>query len=145
MLLHLHSALRYLVLLAGVAVIAHALWGTVKKRPHDATMKKLAITFRSLMDVSLFSGIVMITVGYDFDADAGLHVVLMALATVVSHIVPAVMRNRRQEQRTLLPYAVATAAVLAMVIVGTVSLGRPAFGWGSPPTEQTVPRPAPAP
>jgi hypothetical protein len=145
MLLHLHSGLRYLVLLAGLAVIGYALWGVAKKRPHDATMKKLAITFRSLMDVTLFSGIVMVTVGYNFDANAGLHVVLMMLATVVSHVVPAVMRKRRQDQRTLLPYAVATAVVLAMVVVGTLSLGRPAFGWSTTSTEQPVQRPAPAP
>jgi len=143
MLFHLHSGLRYLVLLAGLAVIVYALWRVAKRRPHDATMKKLAITFRSLMDVSLFSGIVMVTVGYNFDANAGLHVVLMMLATVVSHIVPAVMRKRKQEQRTLMPYAVATAVVLGMVIVGTLSLGRPAFGWGEPPSAQTVQQPAP--
>ncbi len=143
MFFHLHSGLRYLVLLAGLAVIAYALWGVATKRPHDATMKKLAITFRSLMDVTLFSGIVMVTVGYNFDANAGLHVVLMMLATVVSHIVPAVMRKRKQEQRTLLPYAVATAIVVGMVIVGTLSLGRPAFGWGEPPSAQTLQPPAP--
>lgn len=143
MLLHLHSGLRYLVLLAGLAVIAYALRGVATGRPHDATMKKLAITFRSLMDVTLFSGIVMVTVGYNFNADAGLHVVLMMLATVVSHIVPAVMRKRKQEQRTLMPYAVATAVVLAMVIVGTLSLGRPAFGWSAAPSEQPVQQPAP--
>ena len=143
MLFHLHSGLRYLVLLAGLAVIAYALWGVATKRTHDATVKKLAITFRARMDVTLFSGIVMVTVGYNFDANAGLHVVLMMLATVVSHIVPAVMRKRKQEQRTLLPYAVATAIVLGMVIVGTLSLGRPAFGWGEPPSAQTLQQPAP--
>ncbi len=138
MLLYLHSALRYLVLLAGLAVIVYALRGVALKQPHDRTMKRLAITFRSLMDVTLFSGIVMITVGYDFNADAGLHVVLMVLATAVSHLVPAVMRTRRQNRRTLMPYAVATTVVIALVIVGTLSLGRPAFGWGSASSEQPV-------
>ena len=145
MLLHLHSGLRYLVLLAGLAVIVYALRGAATRKPHDKTMKKLAIIFRSLMDVTLFSGIVMVTVGYNFNADAGPHVVLMVLATVVSHIVPAVMRKRRQQERTLMPYAVATAVVVALVIVGTLSLGRPAFGWSSAPTEQPVRQPPPAP
>ena len=145
MLLHLHSGLRYLILLAGLAVIAYALRGVALKQPHDKTMKRLAITFRSLMDVTLFSGIVMVTVGYNFSADAGMHVVLMMLATVVSHVVPAVMRTRKQQERTLMPYAVATAVVVALVIVGTLSLGRPAFGWSSTPTEQPGLQPSPAP
>ncbi|MHB1195101.1 MAG: hypothetical protein ACYC6F_18920 [Longimicrobiales bacterium] len=145
MLLHLHSGLRYLVLLAGVAVIVYALRGVALKQPHDRTMKRLAITFRSLMDVTLFSGIVMVTVGYNFNADAGMHVVLMVLATAVSHVVPAVMRKRRQDQRTLMPYAVATAAVIALVIVATISLGRPAFGWSSAPAEQPVLQQQPTP
>lgn len=128
MLLHLHSGLRYLVLLAGIAVIVYALRGVATKRPHDKTMKNLAITFRSLMDVTLVSGIVMVTVGHGFEANAGMHVVVMVLATVVSHIVPAVMRKRRQEERTLTPYVVATAVTLALVVVGTLSLGEPTVG-----------------
>jgi len=145
MLLHLHSGLRYLVLLAGLAAIVYALRGVALKQPHDTTMKRLAITFRSFMDVTLFSGIVMVTVGYNFNANAGMHVVLMLLATVVSHVVPAVMRKRKQQERTLTPYAVATVVVLALVIVGTLSLGRPAFGWSSAPTEQPVQPLTPAP
>lgn len=124
MLLHLHSGLRWLVLLAGLAVILYALRGFVTKQPHDKVMKNLAITFRSLMDLTLFSGIVMVMTGFDFSNDLGAHVVLMLLATVVSHIVPAVMRKRKQEERSLMPYAVATAVSLAMVVLGTVTIVR---------------------
>lgn len=126
MLLHLHSGLRYLILLAGLAVILYALHGVIKKRPHDATMKNLAITFRSLMDVTLFSGIVVVMTGFGFYNDLGVHVILMLLATVVSHVVPAVMRKRKQEERTLMPYAVATAIALAMVALGVLSIAKPA-------------------
>jgi len=122
MLLHLHSGLRYLVVLAGLAVIAYALRGFVMKRPHDAVMKNLAITFRSLMDVTLFSGFVMVMTGFDYQSDLGAHVVLMLFATGVSHIVPAVMRKRKPEARSLLPYAVATAVALALVFLGTLAV-----------------------
>lgn len=128
MLFHLHSGLRYLLLLAGLAVIVYAVMGHVKKRPHDKTMKNLAITFRTLMDVTLFSGIVMVMTGFGFYNDLGVHVILMLLATVVSHIVPAVMRRRKQEERTLMPYAVATAIALALTAVGILSIGRPLVG-----------------
>ena len=122
MLLYLHSGLRWLIVLAGLAVIVYALRGVATKRPHDATMKNLAITFRSLMDVTLFSGVVVVMTGFDFQGNVGVHVVLMLFATVVSHIVPAVMRKRRQEERSLLPYAVATAVALALVVVGSLAV-----------------------
>ena len=128
MLLHLHSGLRYLILLSGFAVIAYALRGVVTKQPHDKTMKNLAITFRSLMDVTLFSGMVMVMTGFGFYNDLGVHVLMMLLATVISHVVPAVMRKRKQDERTLMPYAVATAIALALLAFGTLSIGRPVVG-----------------
>ncbi len=122
MFLHLHAGLRWLVVLAGLAVIAYALYGAAKKRPHDAAMKNLAITFRSLMDVTLFSGVVLVMTGFDFRGNLGTHVVLMVLATVVSHVVPAVMRKRRPAERSLIPYAVATAVALALVLLGVLAI-----------------------
>ena len=70
----------------------------------------------------------MVMTGFGFYNDLGVHVILMLLATVVSHVVPAVMRKRRQEERTLMPYAVATAVALAMLAVGVLSIGRPVVG-----------------
>jgi hypothetical protein len=128
LLFHTHSGLRYLALLAGLAVIGYALRGAMAKRPHDKNMKNLAITFRTLMDVTLFVGVAMVMTGYDFSNDLGMHIVLMTLATVVSHIVPAVMRKRPQAERSNLPYAVSTAVALALVALGTVVVGQPVVG-----------------
>lgn len=122
MLLHLHAGLRSLIALAGLAVIGYALYGVVKKRPHDKTLKHLAITFRTLLDVTLFSGLVLVMTGFDFQNNLGVHVILMLLATVVGHIVPAVMRKRKQSERTLMPYAVATATSLVLVVLGGLSM-----------------------
>ena len=123
-----HSGFRYLVLLSGIAVIGYALYGVATKRPHDKMMKNLAITFRSMMDISLFLGVALIMTGYGFYNDLGVHILIMILATVVSHIVPAVMRKRPQAERSLMPYAVATAIALALVAVGTPAIGRPIVG-----------------
>ena len=127
-LFHLHSAFRYLAILAGLAVIAYALRGAMTGRPHDKNMKNLAITFRVLMDVTLFLGVAMVMTGYGFYNDLGMHIVLMTLATVVSHIVPAVMRKRTQDARSYLPYAVASSIALALVALGTVVIGKPVVG-----------------
>jgi hypothetical protein len=111
-----------------MAVIGYAVYGVATKRPHDKRMKHLAITFRSTMDISLFLGVVLIMTSYGFYNDLGVHILIMVLATVVSHIVPAVMRKRPQAERTLMPYAVATAIALVLVAVGTLSIGRPIVG-----------------
>ena len=61
------------------------------------------------MDLTPFMGLVTIMTGFGwFNADLGVHIVVMLLATAVAHVVPAVMRRRPQAERTLLPYAVAT-------------------------------------
>ncbi len=127
-LFHTHSGLRYLAIVAGVAVIAYALRGALTKRPHDKNMKNLAITFRALMDITLFVGVAMVMTGYGFYNDLGMHIVLMTLATAVSHVVPAVMRSRPPAERSYLPYAVASFAALALVALGTVVIGRPVLG-----------------
>jgi hypothetical protein len=119
--LFLHRNAAALAALVGIAVIVYALWGTAKKRPHDKVMKRLAIGYRSLMDLTLFLGLVVIMTHHGgFSTDLGMHVVMMLLATAVAHVVPAVMRKRPQEQRTLVPYAVATAVSLGIMAFGIV-------------------------
>lgn len=127
-LVHSHSGLRYLALLAGLAVIAYAIYGATTRRPHDKNMRVLGSVFRWMMDIALFLGVAIIVTGYGFYPGLGVHIVLMTLATVVAHIVPAVMRRRPRSERTYAPYAVATAISLALVLVGTVALGRPVVG-----------------
>jgi uncharacterized membrane protein len=141
MLLLIHHAFRYLIALSGLAVVAYALYGVVKKRPHDTTMRHLAITFRSMLDLGLFTGIVLVTTGFGFRSDLGVHVIMMLLATIVGHIVPAVMRQRRQDERTLMPYAVATVIAMVLVVLGGLALRTPEGGTVSgvtPPESVTT-------
>lgn len=122
--LPIHRFLPVLILLTGLATIGYAVVGTAKKRPHDKTMKNLAIGFRTSMDVTLLSGLALVMTGFGFYPDLGVHVILMILATVVSHIVPAVQRRRPQAERTLMPYAVATLIAMALVTMGIVSVAK---------------------
>lgn len=115
----LHQKLAMLASFVGLAVILYALWGAAKKRPHDKIMKRLAIGYRSAMDLTLFLGLVVIMTHHGgFATTLGMHVVAMVLATVIAHVVPAVMRKRPQEERTLVPYAVATAISLGIMTMG---------------------------
>ena len=127
-LFHSHSGFRYLILLAGIATIAYALYSRATGRPHDKNMKNLAVTYRVLLDLNLFIGVAMIVTGYGFFNDLGVHILLMVLATAIAHVVPAVMRKRTQEERTVIPYAVATTISLVVVALGILARHRPVVG-----------------
>ena len=122
--LFIHKFLPAFILLTGLGTIGYALYGSAKKLPHDKTMKHLAIGFRSAMDITLLSGMVLVMTGFGFYPDLGVHVILVFLATVVSHVVPAVQRKRPQAERTFMPYAVATFIALALVALGIMSVAR---------------------
>jgi len=122
--LSIHKFLPFLILVTGLATIGYALYGSARKLPHDKTMKHLAIAFRTSMDVTLLSGVVLVMTGFGFYPDLGVHVILVLLATVVSHVVPAVQRKRPQAERTLMPYAVATFIAMALVALGIASVAR---------------------
>jgi hypothetical protein len=127
MFVHIHSGFRYLALLAGLAVIGYGLWSLVTGRGHVRRIHNLAAAYRVLMDLTLFLGVAVLFSGRFYPA-VGTHMVVMLLAVIVAHIVPAVMRKRPKEERTITPYVVATAASLALVILGTVMLGQPPIG-----------------
>lgn len=127
MFLDLHSWFRYLVLLSGLAVIGYAVYGLAMHRPHDKTMSVLGSLFRSMMDLTAILGVAVLFTGL-FPAGLGGHIILMLLATAISHVVPSVMRRRPPSKRTYPPYIVATAAALVLVVLGTLAAGFPIVG-----------------
>lgn len=129
--LHAHSGFRYLALLLGLAVIGYGVWGMATRRGHDSRLYNLAASYRLVMDLTLFLGLAVLFSRRFSGLGVGTHIVVMIFATVVAHIVPAVMRKRPPEERTITPYVVATAVSLALVVVGIVMLpggGRPFVG-----------------
>ena len=120
---HAHSGFRYIALLLGLAVLAYGVTGLMKKRGHDDTLYNLAAGYRHSMDLTLFLGVAVLFSGRFYPA-VGTHIVIMIFATLVAHVVPMVMRKREPEERSIMPYLVATGISLALVVVGTVALGR---------------------
>lgn len=127
MLIQAHSGLRYLVLLTGVACIAYAIYGLAKGRPYDKRMRILAAAFVGSIDLTVLAGVAAILAG-SFYPGLGGHVAMMILATAVVHIVSAVTKRRPPEERTYAPHVVGTAIALALVVMGTLALGRPVVG-----------------
>lgn len=127
MLLHLHSGLRYVVLLLGLAVIAYAVYGIAAKRPYDQRMRALAAAFTGAIDLTALVGIAHLFTSRFYSQLSG-HIAMMILAVAVAHVVSAVMKRRPPEQRTYMPHVIGTIIVLAIISFGILAIGRPIVG-----------------
>ncbi|MCE2455395.1 MAG: hypothetical protein J4G12_06175 [Gemmatimonadetes bacterium] len=126
MLFHAHSGLRYLVLLAGLALVLYALWAMATRRPWDRTMRILSATFTASVDLNVLLGAVMLFTRPFYSQLIG-HIATMVLAAGLAHVVPMVMRRRPAAERTHLPYAAATVIVLGMFVAGMKAIDRQAL------------------
>lgn len=122
-LLHAHSGLRYLVLLAGVLALVYALWGLVSKRPYDRGMRILGSSFAGLLHLQVLLGFFLLVSGIFQPMLIG-HIFLMLMAAVVAQIPVSVMRRRPAEERKYMPQAVATLVALGLIWAGVLSIGR---------------------
>jgi len=122
-----HSGWRYLILLAGLLVIAYGIFGAVTNRPFDKTMRILGSSLAGLMHLQILLGIALIFSGR-FNPGSGLHIVMMIFAAACAQIPVSVMRRRPEEERTYGPYAVWAAVAMALIFVGITSMGRPFVG-----------------
>jgi low temperature requirement protein LtrA len=127
MLLHLHSGLRYVVLILGVVVIAYAAYGVATKKPYDQRMRGLSAAFTGAIDLTALVGIAHLLTS-TFYPQLGGHIAMMILAVAVAHVVSAVMKRRPPSERTYMPHIVGTAIVLAIICFGILALGRPIIG-----------------
>ena len=125
---HLHSGLRYLVLLAGVAVIGYAIYALVTGRPYDRTIRNLSATFMLTVDVTAFVGLTLTVSRRVMVPGMGGHVASAVFAVVVLHVVSAVQRRRPPEERSHAPHLVSAVVALALVWVAIASIGRPLIG-----------------
>lgn len=127
MLLQAHSGIRYLVLLAGLAVVAYALHGMLTGRDYDTRMRVLSAVFTGLIDLMILLGVALLFTGM-FYPQLGGHIVTMVLASAVAHIVHGVMKRRPPEQRSYAPHLVGAVVALGLIAAGIVAIGRPIVG-----------------
>jgi len=127
MLLYAHSGLRYLVLLAGLAVVVYATYGIVTGRAYDRRIRVLSAAFTGLIDVTAMFGLAQLFTGR-FYPQLGGHVAMLVFAAIVAHIVYGVMKRRPPDQQTYVPHLVGALVVLGLVAGGVLALGRPVVG-----------------
>ncbi|MGD2070168.1 MAG: hypothetical protein PVI57_15950 [Gemmatimonadota bacterium] len=121
MILAVHSGLRYLILLLGLAVLAYAVYGLVAKRDFDETMRKLGGFFAISMHLNLLVGVGVLFTGQFYPQLAG-HIFMMVFAAAAAQIVPSVMKKRPMEERTYAPYVVSTVIAIGLVWGGLAAI-----------------------
>jgi hypothetical protein len=122
-LLHAHSGLRYLVLLAGVAALLYALVGLLTNRPYDRGMRATAATFAGLLHLQVLLGLALVAFGIWYPQLIG-HIVLMVLAAVAAQVPLSLVKRRPPEERSHTPHLVGTVLALVLIWAGILAIGR---------------------
>jgi hypothetical protein len=126
-LVYAHSGIRYLVVLAGIAVILFALAGVLGKKPYDPRMRVLSGLFAMFMHLNILLGLALLFTRPFAPYLIG-HISLMVFAAITAQVVPSVMRRRPMEERTWLPHLVSAVIALGLVVAGLMAIGAPIFG-----------------
>ncbi len=122
-LLHAHSGLRYLVLVAAVATLVMAIVGIATKRPYGKDMRIPATVFAGLLHLQVLLGFAVAVSGRFHPSLIG-HIFLMLLAAVVAQLPLSVMRRRPPEARSHMPHLVSTLVALGLIWAGVAAIGR---------------------
>ena len=126
-LVYAHSGIRYLIVLAGIAVILFALAGVIGKKPYDPRMRVLSGLFAMFMHLNVLLGLALLFTRPFAPYLIG-HISLMIFAAITAQVVPSVMRRRPMEERTWLPHLVSAVIALGLVVAGLMAIGAPVFG-----------------
>jgi asparagine N-glycosylation enzyme membrane subunit Stt3 len=128
-LLHAHSGLRYLILLAGAVALVVAVFGLATGRPYSKGMRISASTFSSLLHVQVLLGFAILVSGRFYPALIG-HIFLMLMAAVVAQVPVSVLRRRPMEERTYMPHLVGIVVAGGLIWAGVAAIGRRLFEAG---------------
>jgi hypothetical protein len=117
----IHSLTRYLVLAAGLALIAYCAVGLTSKAPPGRPLRALGASFSGLLDLQILVGLLVVVARGWYPALAG-HLAMMVLAAAAAHA--GVIVNRK---RTLPGFAIPLAGAvvsLLLVVGGIMAIGR---------------------
>lgn len=122
-LLHAHSALRYLVLLAGLAALAYALYAVATRRPYDTGVRRTAGIFAGLLHLQVLLGFALLVSGRFYPALIG-HIFMMLMAALAAQVPLSVLRRMPPNKRQPMPHLIGAALALALIWGGVLSIGR---------------------
>ena len=121
-----HSGVRFLVLLAGVAVVGFAAYGLVRKQSYVPAMAGLASAFTGLIHLQILLGVAVLF-SRPFSTQLIGHFIMMILAAIVAQGTSTVMKRRPDEAKTYGPHLVGGTLALALIAGGIMAIGRGVF------------------
>lgn len=114
----LHSGVRYLVLLAGLAALGLA-FANLQRAGGLARAERTALSaFVGLLDLQVALGLLLLLFWPFYGALIG-HIVMMVLAAAVAHA-GSVLARRRAEPRAASTFAIAAVIVALVLVVGGI-------------------------
>jgi hypothetical protein len=120
-LLHAHSGLRFLVLLAGLASVVILIHGLVTKRSFGKADRIASSAFAGLLHLQVVLGITMVALGRYYPALIG-HLVLMLAAATLAQTLMSL--NRRKAVPTQLFPLIGVLGALGLITGGVLAIGR---------------------
>lgn len=126
MLFAAHSGTRFLVLAAGLVVVAWAAAGHFGKRRYSPGVAKAAGTFAGLLHLQTLLGAATLFARPFYTQLLG-HVFMMVAAAVVAQATASVVKRRPPEARSYGPHLVGAALALLFVALGILAIGRGVF------------------
>ncbi len=126
MLFAAHSGVRFLVLAAGLVVLAWALAGHLGKKRYTPAMGKAAAGFAGLLHLQIALGAAVLF-ARPFHTQVLGHVFMMAGAALVAQATASVVKRRSAEARGYGPHLVGTALALLFIAMGILAIGRGVF------------------
>jgi hypothetical protein len=115
----LHSLIRYLVLLAAVAVLVICAMQWTRTEAAATRGQRIALAaFVGMLDLQVLLGLALLVVWVYYPALIG-HIVMMVLAALVAHA-GSVLARRREPARAGAPVRLATVLIALVLIVGGI-------------------------
>jgi hypothetical protein len=135
-LLHAHSGVRYLVLLAALVALLYFAYGVAARRAIDKAGRVINSIFVGLLDLQVLLGIALLAVyaanGRFYGALIG-HIVVMLAAVAVAHGASVLAKSRGDARQQYSVRLVGVVITLILIALGVAAIGRPLIGAGAGP------------
>jgi heme A synthase len=133
MLLHAHSGLRFLVLLAAVVALVVQALGVFGRKAYERPSRLSMSAFTGLLDLQVLLGIGMVVLGCFYGALVG-HLMMMVLAAAAAHGTSVFARKQADGRKAHTVALVGVVLALALIAAGIGAIGRTPVSSSGRPT-----------